>query len=142
MKQLSITEIVTLLQDIAALKQEHFIVFSIDSAGRLIARRTVFIGTLTSVLAHPREVYADPLADRAATIIVAHNHPSGDVEPSRQDISMTQQLIAAGQILGMPLEDHIIVGGKKHFSFQGHGLIEPLFTFTQKEGKSHDRITN
>ncbi len=123
------------LQDIADLRQEHFIVFSLDSAHELIARRTVFIGTLDSVLAHPREVFADPLADRAASIIVAHNHPSGEVQPSKPDISMTQQLIAAGQILGIPLEDHIIVGGKKHFSFQKEGYITSDI-YAVKEGRA------
>src|SRR6266567_4356382 len=98
---MKIASLVAQLQDIANLKQEHFIVFSLNSAHQLIAKRTVFIGTLTSVLAHPREVYADPLTDRAAAIIVAHNHPSGEVQPSKQDINMTQQLIAAGQILGV-----------------------------------------
>ncbi|SRR6266702_1401473 len=123
MKQYTSADVAAQLQDLTALKQEHLIVFSLNSAHELIARRTVFIGTLDSVLSHPREVFADPLADRAASIIVAHNHPSGNAEPSKQDISMTQQLIAAGLILGMPLEDHIIVGGKKHFSFLENGLI-------------------
>ena len=125
-QKLSPAEIVILLRDIAALRQEHFVCLSLDSGQRLIAKRTVFIGTLTSVLAHPREVYADPLTDRAAAIIVAHNHPSGDVTPSKQDISMTQQLMAAGLILGIPLNDHIIIAQKKHFSFRRQGLIDPL----------------
>lgn len=126
-------DIVTSLRDIASLRQEHFIVFSLDSGHRIIERRTVFIGTLTSVIAHPREVFAAPIEDRAASIVVAHNHPSGDVEPSSHDISTTQQLIAAGQILGVPVEDHIIVGGKKHFSFLKHGLMPQDF-YGEKEG--------
>lgn len=115
--------IVALLQNIASLKQEHFVVFSLNGVYQIIAKRTVGIGTLTSVVVHPREVYADPLSDRAAAIIVAHNHPSGDLSPSNGDISMTQQLIAAGQILAIPLYDHIIVNGKKHFSFRSEGFI-------------------
>jgi DNA repair protein RadC len=111
------------LQDIADLKQEHFICFSLDSKNRVINQRTVFIGTLTSVIAHPREIFAGALTDGAAGIVVAHNHPSGDVCPSKGDISTNQQLIAAGQILGVPVEDHIIVGGRKHFSFCEHGLM-------------------
>ena len=125
--------IVTSLQDIASLRQEHFRVFSLDSGRRIINRRTVFIGTLTGVLAHPREVFAPSMEDRAAAIIVAHNHPSGDVEPSKHDISTTQQLIAAGQILGIRVDDHIIVGGKKHFSFLKHGLM-PQDIYGEKEG--------
>jgi DNA repair protein RadC len=117
------SEIVASLQDIADLRQEHFICFSLDSKNRVINQRTVFIGTLTSVIAHPREIFAGALTDGAAGIIVAHNHPSGDVWPSKGDISTNQQLIAAGQILGVPVEDHIIVGGSKHFSFCEHGLM-------------------
>jgi DNA repair protein RadC len=63
------------------------------------------------------------VADRAAAIIVAHNHPSGSAEPSKQDIATTQQLVAAGQILGIPLFDHVIVGSKGHFSFRKQGLL-------------------
>jgi DNA repair protein RadC len=141
MTKITITELVAQLHDIADLKQEHFICFSLNSARQLIAKRTVFIGTLTGVLAHPREVYADPLADRAAAIIIAHNHPSGDVQPSKQDISMTQQLMAAGQILGVPLDDHIIVGGKKHFSFRKQGLISPDI-YVAEEGSAHEWLRN
>jgi len=130
---MNVTEIVPQLQDIADLKQEHLIVFSLNSAQEIIAKRTVAIGTLTSVIAHPREVYADPLADRAAAIIIAHNHPSGDLRPSDGDITMTQQLIAAGQILAIPLYDHIIVNGKKHFSFRSEGLIS-VTKYIAKEG--------
>lgn len=116
--------ILTHLKSISSLKQEHFVCLSLDSAYRLIAKRTVFIGTLTSCPVHPREVFAAPITDRAMAIIVAHNHPSGDVLPSSADIDVTQQLVAAGQLLGIGIEDHIIVGGDKHFSFVEHGLIE------------------
>ena len=118
-------DIVFILRGIANRRQEYFVCLSLDSAYRLIRKRTVFIGTLTSVIAHPREVFAGPMTDRAGAIIVAHNHPSGDVTPSKQDIGMTQQLIAAGLILGIPLSDHIIVAKEKHFSFRENGLIGP-----------------
>jgi DNA repair protein RadC len=104
-------------------KQEYFICLSLDSGQRLIARRTVTIGTLTSTLVHPREVYAGPLKDRAASIVVVHNHPSGEPSPSGQDIKTTQQLVAAGIILGIPLAEHIIVSSNKHFSFKMDRLI-------------------
>jgi DNA repair protein RadC len=104
-------------------KQEYFICLSLDSAQRLIARRTVFIGTLTSTLAHPREVFAGPLKDRAASVVVAHNHPSGEQSPSGQDIKMNQQLVAAGIILGIPIAEHIIVSSDRHFSFKRGHLI-------------------
>ena len=104
-------------------KQEYFICLSLDSAQRLITRRTVTIGTLTSTLVHPREVFAGPLKDRAASIIVVHNHPSGEAAPSGDDVKTTQQLVAAGQIIGIPLHDHIIVTTRKHYSFRGHFMI-------------------
>lgn len=104
-------------------KQEYLLCLSLDSGDRLIARRTVTIGTLTSSIAHPREVFAGPLKDRAAAVIIAHNHPSGAAEPSRNDIKTTNQLVAAAQLLGITLKDHIIVTSKLHFSFRGKGLV-------------------
>ncbi len=122
-KPLTSKEVVAMLQDIAQLRQEHFVCLSLNSGGRLMAKRTVFIGTLTGMLVHPREVFAGPVADHAATIIVAHNHPSGECTPSKQDLATTQQLVAAGQILGIPLEDHIIVASRGHFSFKTHMML-------------------
>ncbi len=107
-------------------KQEYFVCLSLDSGGCLIARRTVTIGTLTSTLVHPREVFAGPLKDRAAAVIIAHNHPSGVSEPSDGDIKTTQQLIAASQLLGITLQDHIIVTKIDHFSFKKDGLLLEL----------------
>jgi DNA repair protein RadC len=104
-------------------RQEYFICLSLDSGGKVISRRTVTIGLLDATLVHPREVFAGPLKDRAAAVIVAHNHPSGSVEPSKEDIKTTQQLVAAGQILGIPLRDHIIVTRSELFSFRKQSLI-------------------
>jgi DNA repair protein radC len=75
----------------------------------LIAKRVVTIGTLTASLVHPREVFADAIVDRAASIIVAHNHPSGSLEASQADKDVTSRLAAAGKLLGITLNDHIIV---------------------------------
>ena len=122
---LKAADILPLLSDIARHRQEHFIVLSVDSGRRLITKRIVFIGTVDAVITHPREVYAGAVADFATSIIVAHNHPSGDPSPSKQDIATTQQLIAAGQILGVALIDHVIVAGKEYYSFQGSGMILP-----------------
>lgn len=104
-------------------RQEYILCLSLDSGNRLITRRVVTIGTLTSSLIHPREVFAGPLKDRAASVIVAHNHPSGDPNPSGADISATQQLVAAGQILGLPVRDHFIVTKDDVFSFRTNQLI-------------------
>lgn len=107
-------------------KQEYFVTLSVDSSGRLILRRIVTIGLLDVSLAHPREVFAGPLTDRAASLIIAHNHPSGVVEPSSEDIKTTQQLIAAGILLGIPLRDHVIVTKAGYFSFRERGLLMNL----------------
>lgn len=104
-------------------RQEYFLCLSLDSARRLIARRTVTIGTLTSTLVHPREVFAGPLKDRAASVVIAHNHPSGIVEPSRYDIETTQQLVAASILLGIHIDDHIIVTRSDHYSFKKRHLL-------------------
>jgi len=104
-------------------RQEYFICLSLDSSGQIIRRRTVTIGLLNATLVHPREVFAGPLQDRAAAVIVAHNHPSGSMEPSHEDIETTQQLVAAGQILGVAVKDHIIVTRDGEFSFRSHLLI-------------------
>jgi len=116
-------DILPLLRDIAHHQQEHFVVLSMDSGRKLITKRVVFIGTIDTVMAHPREIYAGAIADMAATIVVAHNHPSGDPRPSKQDVTTTQQLIAAGQILGVRLHDHIIVARQRHYSFRTNGMI-------------------
>jgi DNA repair protein RadC len=116
-------DILSRLADIRTRQQEHFVVLSLDGGQRLIAQRTVTIGTLDAVLAHPREVFADAIADRAASVVVAHNHPSGDAHPSQKDITLTQQLAAAGQLRGIALRDHIIVTRHEYYSWRQHHLL-------------------
>lgn len=120
---LTAEEILPHLKYIRPKKQEYILCLSLDSADRLIARRVVSIGTLTASLIHPREVFAGPLKDRAASVIIAHNHPSGDPQPSKADISSTQQLVAAGILLGIDVRDHIIVTQHEYFSFSRQHLI-------------------
>lgn len=109
---------VELLADIRDKKQEYFICLTLDGANRLIAKRVISIGTLTASLVHPREVFADAIADRAASIIVAHNHPSGDLLPSSADIAVTERLKQAGELLGIELIDHLIVTKTGHISLR------------------------
>lgn len=97
------------ISDIRDKKQEHFVCLTLDGANRLIAKRTITIGTLNASLVHPREVFADAITDRAASIIVAHNHPSGTLEPSEADLEVTRRLQDAGKLLGINLTDHLIV---------------------------------
>ena len=100
--------------DIRDKKQEYFVCLTLDGANRLIAKRVISIGTLTASLVHPREVFAEAITDRAASIIVAHNHPSGNLEPSIADKEVTERLRQAGEILGIEVLDHLIIG--KHRS--------------------------
>ena len=102
------------LADIRDKKQEYFVCLTLDGANRLIAKRIITIGTLTSSLVHPREVFADAITDRAASIIVAHNHPSGNLEASDADRAVTRRLNEAGSLLGINLIDHLIVTGSSY----------------------------
>ena len=111
------------LNFIRAKKQEYFVCLSLDSAQRLITRRVVTIGLLDVSLAHPREVFAGPLKDRATSVIIAHNHPSGIASPSKEDIKTTQHLVAAGQLLGIRMRDHIIITTNNYYSFRGKKML-------------------
>ena len=104
------------LSDIRDKKQEYFVCLTLDGANRLIAKRIITIGTLTASLVHPREVFADAITDRAASIIVAHNHPSGTLTASSADSEVTQRLEEAGVVLGIKLADHLIVSSSGHLS--------------------------
>jgi len=92
-------------------KQEYFVVLTLDGARRLINCRTITIGTLMSSLVHPREVFSPAIEDRAASIIIAHNHPSGMLDISEQDRDVTKRIRLAGELLGIRLDDHLIVAG-------------------------------
>ena len=105
----NISDVVEQLADIRGKKQEHFVCLSLDGANRLINRRIVTVGILNASLVHPREVFADVITDRAAGIIVAHNHPSGTIEPSPEDIQTTKRLKQVAELLGIGFYDHIIV---------------------------------
>ena len=104
-------------------KQEHFLCATINGANEILNIRVVSIGLIDRSPVHPREVFADALADRAAAIIVAHNHPSGGLEPSPWDASITAQLKAAGAIVGIELLDHIIFNRAGYFSFLENGRL-------------------
>ena len=97
------------LVDIRDKKQEYFVCLTLDGANRLIAKRIITIGTLTASLVHPREVITEAITDRAASIIVAHNHPSGSIEPSQADRDITERLRQASELLGISLVDHVVV---------------------------------
>lgn len=122
-KMLTAQDALPLVADIAGKQQEHFVCISLNGANEVIEKRVVTIGLLDSSQVHPREVFADVLRDRAAAVIFAHNHPSGELQPSEADIRIHDQLTEAGKILGLRVLDHVIVTRKGYFSFQEAGLI-------------------
>ena len=104
-------------------KQEHFLCATINGANEVMNIRVVSIGLIDRSPAHPREVFADAIADRACAIIVAHNHPNGSLEPSASDLDVTKQLKGAGEVVGISLLDHIIFNRLGYFSFLEAGLF-------------------
>ena len=100
---------------------EKFCVMLLNAKNRLIGVRQVAEGSLTQATVHPREVLAHAIVAHAASIIAVHNHPSGDPYPSRDDRSLTETLKQAGEIIGIPLIDHLIIGDGRHYSFREHG---------------------
>lgn len=112
-----------LVRHYAGKRQEHFLCMTLNGAHELIHTRVVTIGLLNKTQVHPREVFADALVDRAAAIIVAHNHPSGELEPSTADIEVTRQLVNAGKILGVAVLDHIVFGESGFVSLAERGVV-------------------
>jgi len=110
-------DVLPLIQHFADRKQEHFLCISLNGAHEVIAVRTVSVGLVNKTQVHPREVFADPITDRATAIIIAHNHPTGNVVPSKDDAEITKKLKAAGETLGIKLLDHIIFSLKGYYSF-------------------------
>jgi DNA repair protein RadC len=111
------------LKDLRNHKKEHFVIFYLDTRNQEIKRETISIGSLNANLVHPREVFEPAVRNLAAQIILAHNHPSGDPEPSRDDLEITKKLVEAGKILGIEVIDHIIVAKNGFLSFKNEGLI-------------------
>jgi DNA repair protein RadC len=108
------------LQDKA---KEHFKLILLNSRNRIIGISTISIGTLTTSLVHPREVFKEAIMHSAASVVLAHNHPSGDPDPSEDDLKITKKLVESGKILSIEVIDHIIIGKDNHYSFREKGLI-------------------
>jgi DNA repair protein RadC len=98
--------------------QEKFAVLLLDVKHRLMGTQIISIGTATETLAHPRDIFREVIRQGAIRVIVAHNHPSGNVEPSSEDIALTRQLLTGAQVLGIPLLDHLILGNGNHLSLR------------------------
>ena len=117
-------DVLPLVRHYADRRQEYFLCLSLNGAHEVTAVRVVSIGLVNRTIVHPREVFADPVTDRAAAVIVCHNHPSGNVEPSAEDREVTSRLASAGETLGIALLDHVIFGEEGYFSFLEHGEID------------------
>lgn len=111
------------LKDIRDNKKEHFVVFFLDSRNQEIKREIISVGSLNANLVHPREVFEPAVRHLAAQIIISHNHPSGNPEPSEEDLKITKRLVEAGKILGIDVIDHVIVSKGEYFSFEDKGLL-------------------
>ena len=103
--------------------KEHFKLILLNPRNKIIGISTISIGTLNASLVHPREVFKDAIMHTAASVVLAHNHPSGDPEPSEDDITITKRLVEAGKILGIEVMDHIIIVKNGFLSFKEKGLI-------------------
>jgi len=108
---------------IASKKQEYFLCVNLNGANRIISNRVITIGLVDQTLIHPREVFSDAVKERAAKVIVAHNHPAGILSPSEEDIKITRSLQEASKVLGITLLDHIILTKDGYFSFKEEGLM-------------------
>jgi DNA repair protein RadC len=105
--------------------REHFVVMMLDRKNRLIGINTVSIGSLTASVVHPREVWKPAILSNAAAVIFGHNHPSGDAQPSQEDMTLTKRLVEAGKLLGIQTLDHVIIGDgtESYFSFADEGQL-------------------
>jgi DNA repair protein RadC len=103
--------------------KEHFKLIILNPRNKIIGISTISIGTLNASLVHPREVFKDAITHTAASVVLAHNHPSGDPEPSEDDLKITKKLVDSGKILGIEVLDHIVIGKNNFCSFKERGLI-------------------
>ncbi|NKE72868.1 JAB domain-containing protein [Nitrospiraceae bacterium HYJII51-Mn-bac16s-1-B09] len=109
---------------LAGADREYFVVLLLDQKHRINGLNLVSVGTLTMALVHPREVFKPAVLANAA-LILGHNHPSGDPEPSCEDRELTRRLVSAGELLGIDVLDHIVIGEREHVSFADRGMIPP-----------------
>jgi DNA repair protein RadC len=116
-------DILSLVCHYADRKQEHFLCATVNGANEVLNVRVISVGLIDRNPVHPREVFADAVADRASGIVVAHNHPAGGLDPSPADVEITRQLKQAGEVVGIALLDHIVFNGSRYFSFLEEGKL-------------------
>lgn len=111
------------MEEMRILNQEHFVALFLNTKNHIIHQQTIFIGSLNASIVHPREVFREAVKRSAASIIVAHNHPSGDPTPSQEDINVTRRLVESGKMIGIELLDHLIIGDRKFISLKEKGYL-------------------
>jgi DNA repair protein RadC len=111
------------MEELRYLKKEHFICLFLNTKNHIIARETLSIGTLNASLVHPREVFRAAVKAGSASIICVHNHPSGDPMPSPEDIALTKRLVEAGELMGIEVLDHLVIGDGRFISLKEHGYM-------------------
>ncbi len=112
-----------LMPEMESLTQENFVALFLNTKNQIIHKQTIFIGSLNASIVHPRELFREAIKRSAASIICAHNHPSGNATPSPEDIDVTQRLQEAGIIIGIELLDHVIIGNHQYISMKEKGLM-------------------
>lgn len=111
------------LRELAGADKEHFMIIMLNTKHRVIGKKVISIGHLSGSLVHPREMFKEVIRRSSAAVIVVHNHPSGDPTPSQEDITVTKRLVEAGELLGIQVLDHIIIGDNCYVSFREQGLL-------------------
>ncbi|SDK40835.1 RadC family protein [Sediminibacillus albus] len=111
------------MEEMRNLNQEHFVCLFLNTKNQILHRQTIFIGSLNSSIVHPREVFREAVKRSAASIICAHNHPSGDPSPSQEDIHVTKRLLECGKMIGIELLDHLVIGDRKFVSLKEKGYL-------------------
>ncbi|HLR11564.1 MAG TPA: DNA repair protein RadC [Sporosarcina sp.] len=112
-----------LMTDMSTLQQEHFVALFLNVKNEVIHKETIFIGSLNASIVHPRELFREAVKRSAASIICAHNHPSGNPAPSQEDINVTKRLVDAGEMMGIDVLDHLIIGDHRFISLKEKGYM-------------------
>lgn len=111
------------MEEMRSLNQEHLVALFLNTKNQVIHQQTIFIGGLNASIVHPREIFREAVKRSAASVVCAHNHPSGDPSPSQEDIHVTRRLVEAGKIMGIELLDHLVIGNNRFISLKEKGYL-------------------
>jgi DNA repair protein RadC len=112
-----------LMEEMRYLQKEHFVCLFLNTKNHILAKETISVGTLDASIVHPRDVFRSAINRNSSSVICAHNHPSGDPQPSQEDIKVTRRLVESGEIVGIEVLDHIVIGDRKFVSLKEQGLM-------------------